>query len=187
MTTLAPITDGTVAFLLSGSGARRTHGDATLTIENGAFVMRKPGAEHRLSYGSTGLSRLNAHWSGFVGEQAYPLPEGMNLIDAGYVEQGYELPAGYTWPMVQENRARWGIDAHMVPLAVSPAAGVTVDGVAYRAVCGWGVPYINGKPLDWHDAAVAMVANLPPMPVILNPTPAEKRDRFLRLTGQVRD
>jgi hypothetical protein len=56
-------------------------------------------------------------------------------IERSYLEQGYRLPEGLTWDMVDERRARWGIRPVMVPVAVGPGC------------LGWGVPVIDGKPL----------------------------------------
>jgi len=56
-------------------------------------------------------------------------------IERAYLEQGYRLPEGLTWDMVDERRARWGIRPIMVPVTVGPGC------------LGWGVPFIGGKPL----------------------------------------
>lgn len=56
-------------------------------------------------------------------------------IEQSYLDQGYRLPAGLTWAMVAERRARWAIDAIYVPVAVAPGC------------VGWGVPVIRGVPL----------------------------------------
>jgi hypothetical protein len=56
-------------------------------------------------------------------------------IERSYVAQGYVLPRGLDWTMVAERRARWLIPDIYVPLAVAPGC------------IGWGVPFIDGKPL----------------------------------------
>ncbi len=66
----------------------------------------------------------------------------MTEIEAAYVAQGYELPAGYTWEHVHQARDDWGIREISVPVAVAACGNV----------CAWGVPMINGKFLT-HDAA----------------------------------
>lgn len=62
-------------------------------------------------------------------------------IGRSYEKQGYLLPEGFTWAMVAERRARWGIADIFVPVAVA------------RGCVGWGVPYIGGVPLEHHDRA----------------------------------
>lgn len=44
----------------------------------------------------------------------------MTKIEQGYVEQGYELPDGWTWDLVAEARARWNTGAIYVPLVNAP-------------------------------------------------------------------
>jgi hypothetical protein len=56
-------------------------------------------------------------------------------IEHDYVEQGYRLPDGLTWQAVEASRSKWGIDPILVPVAVAPGC------------IGWGVPFIDGKPL----------------------------------------
>jgi hypothetical protein len=56
-------------------------------------------------------------------------------IERSYLEQGYRLAEGLTWRMVAERRARWGISAIFVPVAVAPGC------------VGWGVPHVSGVPL----------------------------------------
>ena len=56
-------------------------------------------------------------------------------IEQSYVEQGYRLPDRLTWEVVEASRRRWGIDPIMVPVVVAPGC------------VGWGVPFIDGKPL----------------------------------------
>jgi len=56
-------------------------------------------------------------------------------IERSYLEQGYRLPAGLSWTMVAERRARWDIPGIFVPIAVAPGC------------LGWGVPHIGGVPL----------------------------------------
>ena len=58
-----------------------------------------------------------------------------SAIERSYLEQGYRLPDGFTWEMVDERRRRWEIDAIFVPIAVSPFC------------LGWGVPHVDGRPL----------------------------------------
>jgi len=55
-------------------------------------------------------------------------------IELSYVEQGYR-PAGFSWDMVAERRARWAIEPIFVPIAIAPGC------------VGWGVPYLGGVPL----------------------------------------
>ena len=57
-------------------------------------------------------------------------------IERGYVEQGYRLPEGYTWGIVHRMRERYGTPDFMVPVVVVPGK-----------VAGWGVPWMNGKPM----------------------------------------
>jgi hypothetical protein len=57
-------------------------------------------------------------------------------IERSYLDQGYLLPAGLTWEMVAERRTRWNVPEIFVPLAVAPGC------------LGWGVPYIDGAPLE---------------------------------------
>jgi hypothetical protein len=56
-------------------------------------------------------------------------------IEQSYLDQGYRLPHGLTWEMVEQRRARWQIADIYVPVAVAPGC------------LGWGVPHIGGKPL----------------------------------------
>ena len=56
-------------------------------------------------------------------------------IEQSYLDQGYELPEGFTWKMIAERRVRWHIPEIFVPIAVAPGC------------LGWGVPHIDGKPL----------------------------------------
>jgi len=57
-------------------------------------------------------------------------------IERAYMAQGYALPEGLSWAGVASQRARWGIAPIFVPLAH-----------VRRASLGWGVPFINGRPL----------------------------------------
>lgn len=57
-------------------------------------------------------------------------------IERSYLEQGYRLPEGLSWDMVDDRRRRWGIDPVLVPVAVAPGC------------VGWGVPFIDGRPLN---------------------------------------
>jgi hypothetical protein len=57
----------------------------------------------------------------------------MTRIEASYVDQGFELPAGWTWEVVAERRAEYGIDEIYVPVA--NGAGC----------CAWGVPMMRGE------------------------------------------
>ena len=56
-------------------------------------------------------------------------------IEQSYLDQGHRLPEGLTWRMVAERRARWGIAAIFVPIALAPGC------------LGWGVSFIHGVPL----------------------------------------
>ena len=56
-------------------------------------------------------------------------------IERSYVEQGYRLPEGLTWQAVEASRRKWDIDPVMVPVTIAPGC------------VGWGVPFIDGKPL----------------------------------------
>jgi len=49
---------------------------------------------------------------------------------------GYDLPKGWTWETVSEQRAAWEIAPIYLPLV--NAAGVATV---------WGVPMINGRPV----------------------------------------
>lgn len=57
-------------------------------------------------------------------------------IEQSYLDQGYSLPDGMTWAAVAEQRASWDIEPIFVPVARVPGACV-----------GWGVPFIDGRPL----------------------------------------
>ena len=57
-------------------------------------------------------------------------------IEQAYCDQGYVLPEPLTWDDVAERRQRWSIDPIMVPLALAPGC------------LSWGVPFLNGKPLE---------------------------------------
>jgi hypothetical protein len=58
-----------------------------------------------------------------------------NAIEQGYIEQGYCLPEGLTWDRVDTLRAHWGVNPLLVPEVVG------------HGCIGWGVPFIDGKPL----------------------------------------
>lgn len=58
---------------------------------------------------------------------------GASPIEGLYVQQGYSLPAGWTWTRTAEHRAVYKTPASMVPLA---SAG---------GVVAWGVPIVNGR------------------------------------------
>lgn len=58
-----------------------------------------------------------------------------NEIEQGYIDQGYRLPDGLTWERVNALRARWEVSPLLVPEAV---AGGCI---------GWGVPFVDGKPM----------------------------------------
>ena len=58
-----------------------------------------------------------------------------SAIEQSNLEQGYALPDGFTWEMVDERRRKWEIDVIFVPTAVSPGC------------LGWGVPHVDGRPL----------------------------------------
>jgi hypothetical protein len=66
-----------------------------------------------------------------LGSVASPTP-----VERSYLEQGYVLPGGCTWEIVAEQRARWDIAAIFVPVTVAPGC------------VGWGVPFIDGRPLE---------------------------------------
>jgi hypothetical protein len=57
-------------------------------------------------------------------------------IERSYLEQGYRLPEGMTWPDVDQQRLRWNINPVFVPIARVPGACI-----------GWGVPFVDGEPL----------------------------------------
>ena len=57
-------------------------------------------------------------------------------IELSYLGQGYALPEGMTWTDVDARRKHWDIDPIFVPIARVPGACI-----------GWGVPFIDGKPL----------------------------------------
>jgi hypothetical protein len=61
----------------------------------------------------------------------------MTVIEAAFVAQGYELPAGWTWERVDQVRERYDIRAYLVPL------------VCAGGVVAWGVPMAGGKALLW--------------------------------------
>ena len=63
----------------------------------------------------------------------------MTKIERGYVEQGYSLPDGITWDMVNASRVKYSTPDYMVPVATASGC------------CAWAVPYINGKPLKWRE------------------------------------
>lgn len=54
----------------------------------------------------------------------------MTEIEQAYVERGYALPSGWTWPMVAIQRVKWDISPIFVPVA--NAAGCVA----------WGVPHL---------------------------------------------
>jgi hypothetical protein len=64
--------------------------------------------------------------------------EAPTAIERAYLEQGYELPRGYTWFMVHEARRSYEIGEIYVPVARVPGACVA-----------WGVPHveIDGRPV----------------------------------------
>ena len=75
-------------------------------------------------------------------KQDFAIPENLSIaadptsVEMAYVDQGYELPQGYTWALVHHGREKYDINPDFVPLA-----GV-------NGVCGWGVPYTeDGKPM----------------------------------------
>ena len=57
-------------------------------------------------------------------------------IEQAYLDQGYVLPEPLTWEQVAERRTRWRIDPIYVPVAIAPGC------------LAWGVPFIDGKPLE---------------------------------------
>lgn len=60
-----------------------------------------------------------------------------NTLEALYVKHGYVLPEGFTWKLVHEARAKWETDERFMPVCRVPGQCV-----------GWGIPYVNGKPLS---------------------------------------
>jgi hypothetical protein len=62
-------------------------------------------------------------------------------IERDYLAQGYELPEGLDWARVAELRAHWGVSPIFVPLALGPGC------------IGWGVPFVDGRPLKHPPAA----------------------------------
>lgn len=62
-----------------------------------------------------------------------------SAIEQAYVEQGYRHPGELNWDAVERHRAAWDIDPILVPVAVGPGC------------IGWGVPFIDGKPLSIRD------------------------------------
>ncbi len=60
----------------------------------------------------------------------------MTTIEQGYVAQGYELPAGYTWEGVAAYRRENAIGKIYVPVAVGGRC------------CAWGVPMKDGEFLS---------------------------------------
>ena len=56
-------------------------------------------------------------------------------IEQSYIDQGWQLPEGLTWERVEALRRHWDIEPIFVP-----------EVVGHRCI-GWGVPFINGKPL----------------------------------------
>jgi len=56
-------------------------------------------------------------------------------IEQAYIDQGYRLPEGLTWPHIGRLRRKWDVAAIFVPIAKSPGG------------IGWGVPFIDGQPL----------------------------------------
>ncbi len=57
-------------------------------------------------------------------------------IELSYLGQGYTLPEGLSWADVDARRKHWDINPIFVPIARAPGACI-----------GWGVPFIDGKPL----------------------------------------
>lgn len=57
----------------------------------------------------------------------------MTMIEQGYVEQGYQLPAGWDWQRVAAARAEYRIEAIYVPVALG------------TGVAAWGVPMRDGQ------------------------------------------
>lgn len=64
---------------------------------------------------------------------------GASPIEGLYVQQGYTLPAGWTWLRTAQHRAVYKTPGHMVPLAVGGGA------------VAWGVPMIDGRFLLYPD------------------------------------
>jgi hypothetical protein len=58
-----------------------------------------------------------------------------NKIEQGYIDQGYQLPAGLTWARVDALRLHWRVNPLLVPEAVGGGC------------IGWGVPFVDGKPM----------------------------------------
>ena len=61
-------------------------------------------------------------------------------IERHYLAQGYVLPPPLTWAMVHERRQRYP-EVRSIDVPLELAAGC----------CAWGVPFINGKPLEWRS------------------------------------
>jgi hypothetical protein len=57
-------------------------------------------------------------------------------IERFYIAQGYALPDGLDWDRVAELRARWGVRPIFVPIACGGGC------------LGWGVPFVDGRPLS---------------------------------------
>lgn len=77
-------------------------------------------------------------------------------IELSYLEQGYTLPEGMSWADVDARRMHWDIDPIFVPIARVPGACI-----------GWGVPFIDGKPLKHppgrHSMGSSQVSSMPGM------------------------
>lgn len=61
-------------------------------------------------------------------------------IERHYLAQGYVLPPPLSWAMVHERRQRYP-EVRSIDVPLELAAGC----------CAWGVPFINGKPLEWRS------------------------------------
>lgn len=66
-----------------------------------------------------------------------------SATEQAYLDQGYNLPEGWTWKLVDQYRQGHNIDQIYVPIqnATALALGLVV----------WGVPYIDGRPLTRPD------------------------------------
>ena len=74
-----------------------------------------------------------------------------NEIEQGYIDQGYRLPEGLTWERVDALREYWGVNPLLVPEVVGSGC------------IGWGVPFVDGKPMK-HPCGGAGRLNGSPSP-----------------------
>ena len=64
----------------------------------------------------------------------------LTKVEQCYVEQGYRLPSGITWAMVHAARKR-----------IDPVRDIDVPLARACGCTAWGVPFIDGKHLDWRS------------------------------------